>query len=149
MQNLAQQIRNAFPTAQFNPPCTEAMLAEAESALGYKILPPFRDLFLAFDGFEATARRPFLFHLLGAENPGSALVSNNEGFRWEWPHLKKYMLFGLNLVNQMWALDLHDQRTIVTIELSDTQDIRSVGTDLLAVYVQERDRHLHAVSPSA
>ena len=134
-------LRDTFPIAQFSPPATEQLIAEAESALGITLPKTLRNLYLECDGFrEDRGHAKYLFSLLDEDYIGSLVTMT----RYFWnevktPCLMPFVFFGSSSGDECWGISWQHPHEIIAYHHHMEDKYEKVGSSILDVWKANYD----------
>ena len=137
-------IKTVFPNGLFNPPATEAEIRLVEGELNVRLPEQLRQLYLETNGFrEEGSHASYLFSL--AESSGSSLLDVTLCMwqEFEVPDLSPFVFFGNNAY-EAWGIDWKNGNKIVAYHHDMEDEYRTVGSNILEVYVAEQKRFLES-----
>ena len=138
-------VRRHFAGYPFGEPCTEDQLARAESLLRQPIPPVLRRLYLDFNGFLGPTNASFFWPLCDPKPGDIALVEMNRFFRDEtvFPQelTSKCLFYGDAGIGGQWGLKNDLPGKIILWNAEWGEDYEVVGTDLLQVWVAQKQEY--------
>jgi hypothetical protein len=141
---LVEETGRCFPKARFRPAATEQEIARAEAEFGVRLPPVLREMYLAFDGFrEDLGNAAYLLPLTESDGAGS-MVSTNQflwrefGARFPRIGLDRFLFFGMSGGDEYLGIRISDWAEIVAYHHHMEDEYEVVGSDILQVYMNDR-----------